>query len=214
MGVVLLRHAYLLLLLFEFDAANVANGDGGANDAHYTKRIGAGVTSSNVLPLHVNAKCVDGLLCGTKTWRVGHSTIKHTHSHRQAGGVLGVEHQIVKAKQRDNVEQYDAHRHHVHLHTVLLKRLEEARAHLQTDAIDEKYQSEVLNKVQHFGRTRIPAVGIGNAQLVVDVAYHDAGKQHKSDAQRHAAHLNLAQHYANGNDQGEQQYDVSHRVGC
>ncbi len=211
--VVLLHAAYLLFLLVELNAADVADGNGGTDDADNAKGISAGVTGGNVLPLHVNAHRIDGFLRRAKTRRVGHGTIKHAHRHGETRFVACVEHEEVKHEQRSHIEQHDADGHKVHLDAVLLERLEEARAHLQTNTVDEQYQSEVLDKVEHLGWTGIASVRVGNTHLVVDVSHHDAGEQHERNPQRDAANLVLAQHYAEGNDKREQQHDVRYGIG-
>lgn len=152
--------------------------------------------------------------CAAPSRGVRHSTAEHTHCHRQRSGIVGVEEEIVATQHRQNVEYHHAPGHHVHLDTVLLERLEETRAHLQTDAVDEENQSEVLNEIKHFGRTGKTAIGVLHTAVVVDVSHHDTGEQHERDAKRNAAYLELAEHNANSNHQREQQHDVCHRVGC
>ena len=212
-GVVLLVAADFLLLLLELDAEDVADGDGGTDDAHYAQGIGAGVAVRDVLAAHVNAQGVDGFLGGTKTGGVGDGTVEHADGHRERRLVVRVEDEVVEGQHGEHVERHNADRDEVHLHTALLERLEEARTDLQTDAVHKQNQAEVLDKGQDLGGTGVAAVGVGNARGVVDVSDYNAREQHEGNAQGDAAELDLAEHNAHGNHQAVEHHDVRHRTG-
>ena len=156
--------------------------------------------------MHVNAKGVNGFLCSTQTWGIGYSTIEHTYSHRQTCGIRLIEcrNNVVETEQCKYVEYNNAHSHEVHLHTVFFKRLKETRTNLQTDTVDKENQAKVLDKRKYVSRTGISSVRVGNAELVVDVAYHNAGKQHEGNAQWYTSDLDFAEYNAYSNHKREE----------
>ena len=212
-GVVLLLIAYLFLFLVQLDAANEAQGDRRADDAEHTERVGARIARGDGQVFQHGHGVFQGFLRRAEAGRVGHRAAEHAHHHRQVFRVVRVEHQIVEPEHHGDVEQHDAHGHEVHLDASPFERLEEAGSHLQTNAIHKEDQTEVLHEVQHARRAGVaPGRGVGDAARRVEMADDDAGEQDERDAQRDAAHLDLAQEHTHGNDYGENQHDMGHRA--
>ena len=127
------------------------------------------------------------------------------------GRFVDVEKCVVEPKHDGDVEQDDAHCDEVHRDAPSLERLKEAGPHLQSDAIHEKYQTEVLHEVEHVGGAGVTSGGgVGNAERRVEMTDDDAGKQNERHTERDAAHLDFSKEHADRNDQCVQQHDMRH----
>ena len=73
---------------------------------------------------------------------------------------------------------------------------------METDAIDKKNQSEVLNEREDLGRTGETAISVRNAGGIVDVTDHNARKEHESHAKRDTSDLDLAKVDSDGDYNG------------
>ena len=113
-----------------------------------------------------------------------------------------VEENEIECQHRDHIQTHDAHGQGVGRDSSFGKALEEARAYLQTDAVDEEDETEVLDIVQ-YGR------GAGEP----DVACQDACEQHKGDTKGDAENLEAAEEYTHGDDQRVEHHDVRDAVG-
>ena len=194
----------LFFLFLEIGASDVADGDGGTDDAEHSERISTGVTVSNLWCFTGSKYRVECFVGGTESRCVGHGTVEGTHHHRQVDAVARVEENVIAGKHHQHVEKHCGRGQKVKCHTAFLKALEEAWTHLQTDAEHKEDQSEILQEGKNRGRG-----------CEADVAGDDAGEQNIGDTQRDAANLDFSQQHAHGDHQGIEQRDMCHAVlGC
>ena len=137
------------------------------------------------------------LLRGTKSGSVGHGTAHHAHQ----VGDGDVPRNQVDGECHHDVEAHDEHGDAIEFDALVLERREEAGAYLQTNGEDEQDEAELLDELE---RRSID----GHAQ----VADKDAAKQDKGRSQRDAEEPHLAQHHADGDDDGIDQNGVCHTV--
>ena len=146
LGIRILRlfRKQLVVLALEVYLADVADGNGCADDAYHTERIGAGVARGDVEVHAVPEDAVQCLVGSAETRRVRHGSVKCTHHHRQVLVVGSVEENEVAGEHHEDIQQDGRRREKVQLESALSEALEEARPDLQTDHEDEKNQTEVL----------------------------------------------------------------------
>ena len=161
--------------------------------AHYTQRIGNGISECDFRSIHPVEVTVC-LLGSTQTGGIGHGSGQDTH-HRSNGNSGGK----VQHNGDNHAEEDGQHCYHVQRKSALLESGEESRSHLQTDGIDKQYQAELLQEVQQMF-----------VEVHVEMSEDNAHKQNPGDTQRDTRHLQLAQHDTEGDDQGQNQDRVCH----
>ena len=73
----------LFLFFLKLHAADVADSDCSTNDADNAKRVGTGISVSDGWYVSIGKNSCKCLICSTKTWGVGDSTIHRTYHHRE-----------------------------------------------------------------------------------------------------------------------------------
>ena len=203
----LFRSLNLLLLALQLDIAQEADGDGGQDDTYDTKGAGTGITVGNKRCIGTKHRGT-GFVGRTETGRVGDGATEHTHHHGQVASVLAddaaalVEDKEIQTDAAGHVQQDDAHGHQVHLDARRAQALKEARAYLQSDAVDKQDETEVLNVGENVRCAR-------EAQ----VAGQDAGEEDERHAQRYSENLDTPECDAQRDDCCIEQHDVGHRIG-
>ena len=191
----------LLFLVLKADAADVAHGYRGTDDAHHAKRIGTGITAGYLRSAVGEYRC-ECFVGSTETRRVGDGTIECTDHHWKVERVAGVEEQEVAGEHHGDVQRNGRCGQQVKCYAALAEALEEARSHLQTDAEHKENQAQVLRKVQNVGRCR-----------EVNVTGDDSCEEHEGHAQRDTKDLYFAQQHAYADHNGVEQHDVGYRFG-
>ena len=194
-GLGLLHSGQLLLFFLQPHSTDVARQDNGTNDAQYTKWIGTGVCRSNLRGIGAEYRR-KGLVGGTKTGGVGHSTVERTHHHGKGRRVAGVEEDVVADEHHEDVERDGRGSEAVELHASLAKALEETWTHLQANHKDKEDEAEVLDECQDVRRCCLHSV------IMEDMPGDDARKEHEGDAERDAKDFNLSQIDTDGNHNG------------
>ena len=113
-----------------------------------------------------------------------------------------IEYEEVQGYAAQHVKQDDSDGEQIHCESAFFEALEEAWAYLQTYAVDEEYESEVLYEAE-----------CGSGASETKVASYDAGKQDECYAQGNSKNLQSAQRQANADDTGIEHYDVCDAVG-
>lgn len=167
----------LFFFFGEGDAEDVTDGDDGTDDAHYTERIGAGITQGNGLTRVV--QLVQCLLCGTQTGSVRHCTVQDTDHHRQLHASIGQE---IDGQCHHDVQQDDAYRQQIQCHATLLEGRKERRTHLQTYAEYKQDKAEFAQEMQDM-----------DFSCKSEMSHQNAGEEHERDSQGHSEELDLAQ---------------------
>ena len=217
-GIALFGRFQSLAFLFKRGAGEEAHSDGGENDAHHAEGIGAGVTVGDDgyfrSSLHQIGQHVVGR---TETGGVGHRTIEHAHHHGQVVGRLGGAENAqrraeeIEADHHGHVEQHEAEGEHVHAQTAGFEGLEEARAYLQTDAVDEKDEAEFLDHVDHVLLSGHGRRGIGIKKVGADVSDENTDEEHPRHAEGNtvfAADAPTSQAHAETDHKGVQNHEV------
>ena len=209
--------ADLLLLLFQFDVAEIAHEDSGKNDAHNAEGISAGIARSEVGHCAACAPVEAGLArevghnrvgCA-ETGRVGNCAVHGAHHHREVV-VRRVEHEEVQTQHHCHVEQHDAHGDEVHAHAALLERGEKARAYLQTDAINKENQAQFFYEVDRGFLLGV----VDAAEVVEQMSRHDTHKQDERYAEGNAAELDFPQFHAQADYDGIKHNKVGDGTGA
>ena len=175
----LLQNGFLFLL--QLNAADISNGNGRTNDTHHTEWISAGIARRDLRQRLSGGKHLRECFGSrTKSRRVRHRPAKHTNHHGQVIGVVRIKYTIIQHQQHRNVEHHDAGGQEVERDAPFLERLEEARPHLQADAIHKKNQAKVLQEIQGGHRAR-----------EAEMPSQNASKQHERHAQRNSEELDF-----------------------
>ena len=205
--VVLLVEVFLLFLEVHFE--DDAYEDDAADDADHSERVGASVAVG--YDGHTSLEGVNlvdllkGCIGSTEARSVGHGSAERADHHGQiVDGRNDATQAVVEDEHHGYVEHDDARRYAIGLQASLLERSEERGSHLQSDAEDEKNESEVLDEGDDFC-------------VLLDVAPHeqvasqDADKENPCDTERDATYLDLvAQEYSKRDDQSVEYDCVGH----
>lgn len=155
-GIVLFGRFQSLAFLFKRGAGEEAHGDGGQNDAHHAEGIGAGIAVGDDRHVfHARHQIGQHVVGRAETGGVGHRSVEHAHHHGEIVGRVGVAEDAegggeeVEADHHGHIEEHEAEGEHVHAQTARFEGLEEAGTHLQSDAVDEKNEAELLDHVDH-----------------------------------------------------------------
>ena len=182
------------LFAFHVDAQQVAKPDQREDGSHDAQRVGHGVPRGDVRGIGSGVHVAESLLCGAQSGRVGHGA-RHHADHRRHGQARDV----IERHRRGDTQRHHQHRQFVERDAALAERGEKSGSDLQADRIDEKNQSELLEKMH---------------QVFIDVhaeiAEADADEQNARHAQRHAGDLEFAQHDTQRHDQRQNQHRVGH----
>ena len=118
------------LLFLEVGASDVADGNGGTDDAEHAERISTSVAVGDLRCFTGSKHRGECFVRSTESRRVGHGTVEGTHHHRQVDAVARVEEDVVACKHHQHVEQYRGRGQQVERYATFLKALEESRTHL------------------------------------------------------------------------------------
>ena len=118
----------------------------------------------------------------------------------------------VEADHHGHIEEHEAEGEHVHAQAARFEGLKEAGAHLQSDAVDEKNEAELLDHVDH-----VLLSGNGGDRVCIKIMCADVSDENTDEEYpRHAegntvlaADAPTSQAYAETNDQGIQNNQVS-----
>ena len=222
-GIALFGRFQSLAFLFKRGACEEAHSDGGKNDAHHAEGIGAGVTVGDDghfgSALHQIGQHVVGR---AETGGVGHRTVEYAHHHGQVVGRLGVAENTqrgaeeIETDHHGNVEQHEAEGEHVHAQTAGFEGLEEARADLQTDAVDKKDEAELLDHVDHVLLSGHGRRGIGIKKVGADVSDENTDEEHPRHTEGNTvftADAPTTQTHAETDHQGVQNHEVRRVLG-
>ena len=136
----------ILLLLVERDAADESQCDSGTDDTEHTKRIGTGISRSNLRRTTVGEHRTERLVGGTKSRSVGDGSVHRTHHHWQVDRVACVEEDEIAGEHHCHIEQHCTYREHVERDAALAEALKETRAHLKSNHEDKQDKTKILNK--------------------------------------------------------------------
>ena len=155
-------------------------------DTQNGKRIGTCVTVRN---LGIAAADLTQCLLGsTQSGCVGNGTAQHAHQHGETVRIGTVKQEQVCAYSHNNIESYQKHRQAVHRHTSLKEGTEERRTDLQSKAVNEQYQSEILNETYGL-----------DISCETEMSHYNTCKQYECHAERYPAEFEFSQQYAYGN---------------
>jgi len=143
----------LLFFLLQVDATKQTHQDDGTDDAQHTERIGASISHGYLRPVVIELS--QSFVGSTKSRGIRHGTTEDTYHHGEFDASAQA---IIECQCHRNIQQDDSYRHHVHRHTAFLERGEERRSHLKTNAEHEKYQPEILHKIENLriaGKTEV-----------------------------------------------------------
>ena len=149
--------------------------------------------------------------CSTQTRCIRNSTVHYAGHHRQIVLILRVstliEHDKEETKHYQNVEQNRSNSQYVHTESTFTEGREETGPYLQTNAIDKKDKTQLLDEVNnelllvhHFGKAFSRCIGF-NDKDIVEMANQNADKQDERYAKRNAADFHFTQLDAEPNHQ-------------
>ena len=172
----------------------LAGHDDGQNDAYDAKRIGDGTRQRRSVGRQ--AELLQGLLGRAERGGVGGGARNDAHhvGHRDAESES-------HGHGQQSAERHESKTEHVELHSARAERTEEARAHLQTELVDEKHQAEALGIEKHLMVDR-----------QTEVSGENAGEEHPGDPQSDAADLDLAQTETYRHNQREHYHGLQGRM--
>ena len=174
----------LLVLSLLVDAQRKAQDDERQNDAQHTHGVGYGIAGSDGGCVDV-AQVAEGLLCCTQPRRVGDGT---RHDARHGGdGRAG---EVVDAQRHDDADGNDGDAEEVETLAAVLERGKETGTYLQTDGVDEEYQTELLQKVEQV-----------LVEAEREMAEDKADEENPGQSERYAFYPDFAQTQAQRDDQ-------------
>ena len=182
----------LHLLLVLVDAQGESQDDEGEDDAEHTHGIGDGVARGDGGRIDV-AQVTVCLLRSSQSWCVGDGSRKNA---RHGGDARARKREDAQGHHDAQGNDDDAEK--IEALAAVLERGEEAGTHLQTDAVDEENQSELLQEME---------------QVTVEVerimAEDETDEENPRQTERHSLHPQLAQTKTQRDDQRKDH----HRVG-
>ncbi len=178
---ILLVFLYFFYFVFGFDAENTLDYKHREDNTYYSKRISCRIAAGHQVGLFWRRRhCRNSLLSSRKTWSIGH---RSAHDSNKCRYVFDITEEI-NTKYYCNVEYYRKHGKHIKPYPTFLKRRKETRAYLKTDGKNEENQSEFPHKFQN-----------GIVHHIAQMPHEDTHKKYKSNTQRHATYLKLADKY-------------------